>query len=414
MMPFSSDLRTDSSRAEILARCVDAVNSGKATIESCVARYPEFETLGELLSASQAVHKLPLVTLRTDAKNDIRERMLAKYRASQIQAPPIRKAVPGRIWKRAAVSIAASLVLLFGGGTALVGASDTALPGDTLYGLKRRIEQIELAFADRQAWPDLLYRNAQLRLTEIDTLAAHHQPLPNEVVNDVTQSVSMAIAFQPDQVKKTQLLGKTREILDRVEAQALLDPAAKSSALKLLPEPSATLTATTVPTSTLVPTTSLASVTATASATASNTPTATLTPSVTASPSPTPTLSPTPTITPSPTTTSTVEPTENPTKLGTATRTPQTRNTATRTIRQRTSVPGGSGQRPTQKPRPTQQQPTQGNSKPGQAAGGNPQNNGGNNGNNGNNGGNGGNGGGNGGGGGGNGNGGGNGGGNGK
>jgi uncharacterized membrane protein YgcG len=378
-MPSSECLRTNSSQAEILAHCLDAIVTGEATLESCVAQYPEFETLHELLSASLAIQAIPRATLRAPAKADIRERMLAKQRAMHtIQAPPARAphkmpSIAWSWWRHAVGAIATVLVVMFSGAV-LIRASESAVPGDTLYGLKRRIEQIELSFAERQMWPDLVYRNAQLRLTELSILTARHQPLTTAILEDVTHGVRFGVAVQPDVAKRTQLLTQTQQVLERATAEALLDPTLKASALKMLPTVDVTATVDFIPTRTPV------AATVAPSATAPLNPSPT--PTFTATPLNSPTNTQTLTNTPMPTATETAPPTGTETLVEEPTA--QQPLTPTKTTVRRTNSPGASSQRPTQRPRPNQRQtPTQRNPDAGGNPNGAPQNNGGN-GNNGN------------------------------
>ena len=216
MASYSTDqpIEGDNIQAEILARCLKALEGGDATIKSCVAQYPDFSGLGDLLRAARVVQKFPHATLREGAKADIRERMLAKQRAAQVLARvPIRRSASISWWRRVAMPVAAVLVILFGGSTALVRASSAAVPGDGLYGLKRAVEQIELSFADNQARSELLYRDAQTRLAEVSTLTERHQLLTDDVLNDVAQCISAAVAAQPDRGKNTELLLRGKENL---------------------------------------------------------------------------------------------------------------------------------------------------------------------------------------------------------
>jgi hypothetical protein len=337
MTPLSSDhpASGDSSTAEILARCLTAIEGGEATIESCVAQYPDFANLGDLLYSSQLALKLPLNTLRDAAKADIRERMLAKHRAVQVQARPAQRTISFSWWRRVAMPVAATLVILFGGGTALVRASDSALPGDGLYGLKRTVEQIELSLADHRAWPDLLYRDARIRLEEMSILTARSQPLTDAIIRDVAQSISAAVAVQPDRSKSAQLVVQAQKIFELAESQALLPPNAKETAQKFMPTLSATATATIAPTNTSVPPTSLPGATSTLSPGLTLTPTSTPTATVTSTPTFTPTF------------------TGTPPEVGTQIPTE---------IVSGTDVSGGSSKKPTQKPRPTQKpKPTKAN-----------------------------------------------------
>jgi hypothetical protein len=209
------------------------------------------------------------------------------------------------------------------------------VPGDSLYSLKRTVENIELSFADNQSRPDILYRDAQRRLAEVNVLTARRQPLTDDVLVDVTQSINAALAVQPDRDRIAQLLTQTENALEQAQTQGLLTPAVKAATLKNLPTLPVSVSATDIPTSA-----------STAAMTATSTPTATFTL--------------TPTATPTATDTSVepiVEPTETDTSSGQA-------------VATATDKPGPD-KKPSHTPRP---KPTQkpGNSGPPQTKPGNP------------------------------------------
>src|SRR5512147_2744453 len=79
-------------RTEILEQCLTAIERGQATVESCVARYPEFTNLEDLLRAATVLRALPLATLAEPTRSEIRQRMMEKYRARQgVRAPVVRQ-----------------------------------------------------------------------------------------------------------------------------------------------------------------------------------------------------------------------------------------------------------------------------------------------------------------------------------
>lgn len=85
-----------------------------------------------------------------------------------VVAPPLRR----RGIKVVAVSLVTGIVLMFGAGSA-VAASQGALPGDTLYGIKRAVERVSLALHRApEGRAGLQLQFAQIRLNEIQALLA--------------------------------------------------------------------------------------------------------------------------------------------------------------------------------------------------------------------------------------------------
>src|SRR5258706_14941103 len=103
---------TATSRSEILAECLQAIERGQATLESCVANYREFEDLQYLLQAATVVKKLPRTAMPAVAKDALGQQMLAQFRARQsVKAVPVRRQ-PSRLL-RFSFPLAAVFILLF-------------------------------------------------------------------------------------------------------------------------------------------------------------------------------------------------------------------------------------------------------------------------------------------------------------
>jgi hypothetical protein len=108
----------------------------------------------------------------------LRERLVAEAAARPLAVPAPRAAetapAPTRIRVRQAVAALAIASVVAGAGAAA--ASTRALPGDALYGLKRQIENVQLALAgsDLERGRELL-EQADNRLSEAERLAASEQ-----------------------------------------------------------------------------------------------------------------------------------------------------------------------------------------------------------------------------------------------
>src|SRR5579884_2343970 len=134
---------------ELLARCLEAVQDGRSTIDDCAAAHPEAapelrELLGLALSIS-APEVTPTSAFRARARAALLERIQREPRRGWRRWLPL-LAAP----RRAIVATAcAALVLLAGGG--VLYASQDSLPGDTLYPVKTSLEQLRVTIAPNAA-----------------------------------------------------------------------------------------------------------------------------------------------------------------------------------------------------------------------------------------------------------------------
>jgi hypothetical protein len=305
--------------AQILDVCLQKIERGQATIEDCVAEYPYYYELGELLRVAAAVHNMPHPVMAPKAKAALKQQTLAKLK---IVAKPRHRRLPAVA--RLAAILALVLFIFSGSGWGLIQASASALPGDSLYSVKRSFEQVEIALSRSEAQPDLWTHFAQVRLTEIEQLTTRGDSITDSVVTDTLVTLNTALKIQPDADQRSALL--TQADVTFKSARALLndDPSGSLTALAVVsptnpvnvilngehPTGTAVITRT-------VSTTSTVTQTATASVTVSLSPSPTLTntdiPSLTPSDTDIPSLVPTDTDVPSATDISTVAPTIQPT-----------------------------------------------------------------------------------------------------
>jgi hypothetical protein len=255
---------TTGSAAETLSRCLQAIESGQATVESCIAAYPEFVELRQLLGAVNVVQELPRPLLPQAHKLALRAQTLTSYRASAAakrRVPLARK--PLRLmprWALGAFALSLAVLLLFVGGRGLVRASEEALPGDQLYGLKRLNEQFQLSFAESSARPAVFYNIAKTRLAEVNTMAARNVPITDALLTDLAQDVNIALAVQPDAAQRASLIGDVTTAMDQAQASGAITPATKLKTLGMLVQtplalatPSPEASPTPEPTATSVP-----------------------------------------------------------------------------------------------------------------------------------------------------------------
>jgi uncharacterized membrane protein YgcG len=233
------DPRHNGSAAETLSQCLQAIESGQATLESCVAAHPEFAELEDLLRAVSIVQELPRPLLPQASKVAMRGQVLTKYRASARPVRSARKSLVAPRWFRVVLAASLILAILLGGGAGLVRAADEALPGDSLYGVKRLTERVQLSFADTAARSVISYGIAERRLAELTALAARNQPINDEFLTDVTDSVNVALAVQPDMAQRASLVVDVTKAIDQAQSSGAINVQAKEKVLAKLAHPPA-------------------------------------------------------------------------------------------------------------------------------------------------------------------------------
>ncbi len=161
--------------AQALDESLQAILDGRATLEQCLARYPQHaarlaQVLPLALKAREALQPPPAREPgRMPASLEARLRAAAAQRRPR---PSPGRAVPAL---RPAIALAAALaaVLLLGATTGAALAAQSALPTDALYPVKRGLEEIQLLLSPtRVGDAALLEAFAERRLQEVEALAA--------------------------------------------------------------------------------------------------------------------------------------------------------------------------------------------------------------------------------------------------
>ena len=165
----------------VIDECLSRVQTGDETIQDCVQAYPELkDTLEPLLALALRVNvtlapEKPDAQFVRNAKLRILNRVKASTTSISSEKPKPRRARRIYLHRRRWSTVIAGVVIaamLFGSGIGLKQASASALPGDTLYPVKRAGEEIQLAFSFTPAGDiALIYEFAESRLEEAQTLS---------------------------------------------------------------------------------------------------------------------------------------------------------------------------------------------------------------------------------------------------
>lgn len=148
------------------------------------SRTPADDTSAELLELVGALRELGEPGRRPEPRPefvaDLRERLLVAARVELVAEDPVVKQLtvrPGRTGRDRRLSVALAGFALVGAGSSVAVASQGALPGETLYPVKRALESAETGIATSESGRGAqLLENARTRLDEVESLAADGSP----------------------------------------------------------------------------------------------------------------------------------------------------------------------------------------------------------------------------------------------
>jgi hypothetical protein len=207
-----------------LADCLASLETGEATVQDTLARYPDHQReLGELLSLAQTLSALGELSPRREFIEDAKRELIASLpdrpegfrswigRLRQIRLP---------VLQLRSATVAGALVLLvvfFLMTHTVLHAASVAGPGDLLYGLNLTVESVKLKLAsDAVATTTLHLDLAKKRLTEaqeaLDKGSVGHVLMALEGYEKQYTSINALIerALEPEKEKLTDMLLEAR------------------------------------------------------------------------------------------------------------------------------------------------------------------------------------------------------------
>jgi hypothetical protein len=203
----------------ILSQCVDAVRSGRSTVQECLERYPALrDDLKPLLETTLRIQSTD-APLSGEARSRIRARLLAAMRepATAAREARLRPSRTPIFTLRLATTLGAVAlaVTVAGGGT--VFAAQRSLPGDPLYPVKTGSEHVRLALTvDRQDKANLHLMLARRRVDEIASGAHRGDALQTTAAERVAKQLDQAL----HQIAKSEA-GETRDFMRRLSEESL-------------------------------------------------------------------------------------------------------------------------------------------------------------------------------------------------
>lgn len=192
----SSEL--DPRLSSILETCLEAIQSGRATFQECLDRYPaEAPQIQRELRMAVMAARLKAAAVMPDASvNRLEARLRTQFKQQikpvTLKTRPVRRRLPVFAGKWAAAFMIAFLLALGAGGGA-VAASANSLPGETLYSVKRAWESFVVLVATLIGRADDVWLHlAQVRFEELMKLA-EKGGLSNRVLEEFSNTLEETI-----------------------------------------------------------------------------------------------------------------------------------------------------------------------------------------------------------------------------
>src|SRR5258708_37001811 len=104
---------------DILERCIQAVTNGQASVEECIARFPDYPELGDLLRLSTTLQDLPRppmpAAFATKTQQRLQTQFRERMRASHPSRPPRMLSGWRALWRALGSAGSVGIVLWAGG-----------------------------------------------------------------------------------------------------------------------------------------------------------------------------------------------------------------------------------------------------------------------------------------------------------
>lgn len=202
---------------QALADCLEQIEKKGLTPEECLARYPHLrEELAPLLDLALELRVASQVSLSEKSQREMRLRLMNLPLPQKEVQPSF---FPRLIWQTArALAIFTIAFLTLGAGLTL--ASDSAVPGDSLYPIKRTLENMALGLAPSpQAEAALRLSYSERRLQEATTLAQRGEDeTAQQLVNEYRGQLEILLQLS---AQETGIANLFQERLERQESRLL-------------------------------------------------------------------------------------------------------------------------------------------------------------------------------------------------
>ena len=214
----------DSALDRIIIDCLDAVEKGQS-IDSIVKAHPEHSA--ELISILETADSLNNFRVAHSLESQAQSRKRFLEEAAAIQTAGRDRGIPLFIfWRRLAYSVGIIAMILILISAAVAYASQSALPGDTLYGAKRTIEDFRLSLTtDTVLYDTLGSQFENERISEIEALLNSGRDIDDLIFSgelSIQEDGSWIIAGLPIELTEETIISGHPETGHRVQVIANL------------------------------------------------------------------------------------------------------------------------------------------------------------------------------------------------
>jgi hypothetical protein len=165
---------------EILIQCIDDIKAGRASLEDCLDRYPDMrQELEPLLKVALSIKEpadiRPSDAFKVRARVNLMEHIHASQSGKKAMRSPSQAVRRGWYtgWARVVAIVVAVILTISAAGTGAAFASQSSLPGDTLYSVKLGTEQLQrIVTFDEATEVELELKFTNARLDELEELVS--------------------------------------------------------------------------------------------------------------------------------------------------------------------------------------------------------------------------------------------------
>lgn len=232
--------------ADVLARCLDDIHHGRASIEEALRRYPQYaDELAPLLRLALRIppplNAEPSAAFRQRARRalqaEIARQGIRSHMARLLDSlRPIRHPL-GRGFATTAIAALLAMAVVFGAGAGVTSAAQASLPGEPLYPVKRASEQGRMLVTfGPQRKASYHFELASERLEEVRLLVQAEKPVDPSMVEAATSQLDAGLErtlkIAPSKAQEiiefsSQKLGQEQVYVERLRLLLVGQPAAQ-------------------------------------------------------------------------------------------------------------------------------------------------------------------------------------------
>ncbi len=183
----------ESNISEVLATCLQEIEAKRATVQDCVERFPQHPELGTLLRLRVRLQDLEQPSMNPMRVHLLEQRLMNNFSSIMVPEKPKPAVVRRNFKPLLRLAVAFCFVIIFGIFVSIgtISAAANAIPGDSLYGVKRTVENFELQLASGDWRESLRCSLASRRVDEATQLILRGKTIDDAFIEEVHGALSM-------------------------------------------------------------------------------------------------------------------------------------------------------------------------------------------------------------------------------